>query len=41
LSNPAQEKLLAGGELQGAVVQSLYEAIVKFRESQPTAGGTR
>ena len=27
--------------LAGALVQALYEAIVKFRESQPTAGGTR
>jgi N-acetylmuramoyl-L-alanine amidase len=41
LSNPAQEKQLAGGELHAAVVQAVYDAIVKFRESQPTAGGAR
>jgi N-acetylmuramoyl-L-alanine amidase len=41
LSNPAQEKQLAGGELHAALVQALYEAVVKFRESQPTAGGTK
>jgi N-acetylmuramoyl-L-alanine amidase len=40
LSNPAQEKLLAGADFHATVVQAVYDAIVKFREAQP-AGGAR
>jgi N-acetylmuramoyl-L-alanine amidase len=41
LSNPAQEKQLAGNDFQTAVAQALYEAVVKFRDSMPAPGGTR
>jgi N-acetylmuramoyl-L-alanine amidase len=41
LSNTAQEKQLAGSELQGALAQALYEAILKFRDSQAAPGGAR
>ncbi len=40
LSNPAQEKQLAAADFHATLVQSIYEAIVKFREAQP-AGGAR
>jgi len=33
LSNPEQEKLLAGDVFQGAFVQALTDAVVRFRES--------
>ena len=39
LTNPEQAKLLAGDALQTAVVQALFDAIVKFRDTWP--GGTR
>ncbi len=40
LSNAEQAKLLTGEGFQNAVVQALYEAIVRFRDSA-AAGGTR
>jgi N-acetylmuramoyl-L-alanine amidase len=39
LTNPAQEKQLAGEEYQNAVVQALVDGIVRFRASAP--GGAR
>ncbi|HEY2907793.1 MAG TPA: N-acetylmuramoyl-L-alanine amidase [Vicinamibacterales bacterium] len=39
LSNPAQEKQLAGADFHATIVQALYEAIVKFRETLPAGGG--
>jgi N-acetylmuramoyl-L-alanine amidase len=39
LTNPEQAKLLAGDGFQNAVVQALFEAIVKFRDTLP-GGGT-
>jgi N-acetylmuramoyl-L-alanine amidase len=39
LSNPTQEKQLAGADFHATIVQALYEAIVKFREAQPVGGG--
>ena len=39
LTNPEQAKLLAGDAFQNAVVQALFDAIVKFRDTLP-AGGT-
>ena len=33
LTNPEQEKLLAGDAFQNAVVQALFDAIVKFRDT--------
>jgi N-acetylmuramoyl-L-alanine amidase len=39
LSNPTQEKQLAGADFHATIVQALYEAIVKFREAQPAGGG--
>jgi N-acetylmuramoyl-L-alanine amidase len=40
LTNAEQAKLLAGDAFQNAVVQSLFDAIVKFRDTL-SAGGTR
>jgi len=40
LTNPDQETLLKSDAFQVAVAQSLYEAIVRFRDSM-SAGGTR
>jgi len=40
LTNPDQETLLKSDAFQFAVAQSLYEAIVRFRDSM-SAGGTR
>jgi N-acetylmuramoyl-L-alanine amidase len=40
LTNAEQAKLLAGDAFQNAVVQALFDAIVKFRDSLP-GGGTR
>ena len=40
LTNPEQAKLMAGDAFQNAVVQALFEAIVKFRDSLP-GGGTQ
>jgi N-acetylmuramoyl-L-alanine amidase len=39
LTNPAQAKLLAGDGFQNAVVQALFDAIVRFRDSLPGGGG--
>jgi len=39
LTNPEQEKLLSGDSFQNALVQSVYDAIVRFRDT--IAGGTR
>jgi N-acetylmuramoyl-L-alanine amidase len=39
LTNPEQAKLLAGDAFQNAVVQALFDAIVKFRDTLP-GGGT-
>lgn len=39
LTNPEQEKQLAGAEFQNAFVQALFEAVVRFRDS--LSGGTR
>ena len=33
----AQEKVMAGNDFQAAIVQALYDAVVKFRESMGTA----
>jgi N-acetylmuramoyl-L-alanine amidase len=41
LSNPAQEKQMAGDDFQNNVVQALVEAIVTFRDSQLTKGAAR
>jgi len=42
LSNPEQEKQLAGNELQGALAQSIVDAVVVFRGYlTQTAGGER
>ena len=40
LTNPGQEKLLASDAFQNAVVQSVYEAVIRFRDSL-AGGGTR
>jgi N-acetylmuramoyl-L-alanine amidase len=40
LTNPQQATLLTTDAFQNALVQSLYDAIVKFRDT-PAAGGTR
>jgi N-acetylmuramoyl-L-alanine amidase len=40
LTNPEQEKLLAGDGFQGALVQSLYDAVIRFRDVL-AGGGTR
>jgi N-acetylmuramoyl-L-alanine amidase len=39
LTNPDQAKLLAGDGFQNAVVQALFDAIVKYRDTLP-GGGT-
>lgn len=40
LSNPDQEKQLAGAEFQAALVQALYDSVLKFRDRLP-AGSAR
>ena len=40
LTNPEQEKLLATDAFQNAVVQSLVDAIIRFRDTV-AGGGTR
>ena len=40
LSNPDQEKQLAGAEFQAALVQALYDSVVRFRDLLP-AGSAR
>jgi N-acetylmuramoyl-L-alanine amidase len=40
LTNPDQAALIAGDAFQNGVVQALFDAIVKFRETLP-AGGAR
>jgi len=40
VTNPDQEKLLTSDAFQATVVQSLYDAVIRFRDSL-TAGGTR
>ncbi|MGH9141082.1 MAG: N-acetylmuramoyl-L-alanine amidase family protein, partial [Vicinamibacterales bacterium] len=40
LTNAGQAKLLAGDGFQNAIVQALFDAIVKFRDTLPS-GGTR
>ncbi len=40
LTNPAQEKLLVSDVFQNAVVQSVYDAVIRFRDAL-AAGGTR
>jgi N-acetylmuramoyl-L-alanine amidase len=40
LSNPDQEKQLAGAEFQAALVQALYDSVLKFRDTLP-AGSVR
>ncbi len=40
LTNPDQAKLLAGDAFQNTVVQALFDAIVRFRDTLP-GGGTR
>jgi len=39
LTNPAQEKLLAGDAFQNAFVLALYEAVVRFRDAVAAGGG--
>jgi N-acetylmuramoyl-L-alanine amidase len=42
LTNPAQEKQIASGEFQAAIVQGLVEAIVRFRDVvAPSEGASR
>jgi N-acetylmuramoyl-L-alanine amidase len=38
MTNPAQEKQLSSDEYQNAVAQSLFDAIVQFRDSRAPAG---
>jgi N-acetylmuramoyl-L-alanine amidase len=38
MTNPAQEKQLASDEYQNAVAQSLFDAIVQFRDSRSPSG---
>jgi N-acetylmuramoyl-L-alanine amidase len=38
MTNPAQEKQLSSDEYQNAVAQSLFDAIVQFRDSRQAAG---
>jgi N-acetylmuramoyl-L-alanine amidase len=40
LTNPDQEKLLAGEAFQNAFVQAIYDSVVRFRDSL-TGGGTQ
>jgi N-acetylmuramoyl-L-alanine amidase len=39
LTNPEQEKLLAGEAFQNTLVQALYDAIVKYRDAVAAGGG--
>jgi N-acetylmuramoyl-L-alanine amidase len=39
LTNPEQARALVGDGFQNAVVQALFDAVVKFRDSL-SAGGT-
>ena len=39
LSNPEQEKQLAGAEFQNAFAQAVVETVIRFRESLAGAGG--
>jgi N-acetylmuramoyl-L-alanine amidase len=39
LTNPDQEKLLAGDAFQNTLVQALYDAIVKYRDAVAAGGG--
>ena len=39
LTNPDQAKQLAGDAFQNAIVQGLFDAIVKFRDALPAGGG--
>lgn len=41
LTNADQEKQLAGGEFQNALVQALLDAVVAFRDALSSAGGAR
>jgi len=41
LTNADQEKLLASDTFQTTFVQSLYDAVVRYRDSLTAAGGTR
>jgi len=42
LSNPAQEKLIAGNDFQSTLVQGLVDALVRFRDAvTPTEGASR
>jgi N-acetylmuramoyl-L-alanine amidase len=42
LTNPDQEKLIASDAYQNAIVSSLVEAVVRFRDTFANAGaGTR
>ena len=34
LSNPEQEKAIASDGFQGALVQALYDAVVRYRDSR-------
>jgi N-acetylmuramoyl-L-alanine amidase len=38
LSNPGQERALAGEAFQSLFVQALYDAVVRYRDSLPSAG---
>ena len=40
LTNPEQAALVATDAFQSALVQALYDAVVKFRDTLP-AGGTQ
>jgi N-acetylmuramoyl-L-alanine amidase len=40
LTNAEQEKLLASDAFQGAVVQALFDAVIRFRDSSGGGGGT-
>ena len=39
LTNPDQEKLIASDAFQNAVVSSLVEAVIRFRDTFSNAGG--
>jgi len=38
LSNPEQEKLIAGEPFQNTVVQAIYDAVVRYRDSLQNGG---
>ena len=38
MTNPAQEKQLSSDDYQNALAQSLFDAIVQFRDSRQPAG---